>query len=54
VMIQQMPIEEVARRLGSERNALYKLMHDARLRMKHRLAREGIAMEGIFAVFDVR
>lgn len=54
MMIQQMPMEEAARRLGSERNALYKLMHDARLRMKHRLARDGMAIEDLFAIFDAK
>ena len=32
VSIKGMPMEEVARRMKMERNALYKLMHDARLR----------------------
>lgn len=36
------PMEEVARRMGTNRNALYKLLHDARLRIKHRLEREGL------------
>ena len=37
VRLQGIPMEEVARRMGINRNALYKLMHDARLRLKHRL-----------------
>lgn len=37
-----MPLEEVARRLETNRNALYKVIHDGRLRLKHRLAREGM------------
>lgn len=52
VAIHQMPLEEAARRLGSKRNALYKLLHDARLRMKHRLAREGLEVHEILAVFE--
>mgnify|MGYP000629429479 CR=1 FL=1 len=40
-----MPLEEAARRLKTNRNALYKLMHDARLRLKRRLAREGMSLE---------
>ncbi len=28
------PLEEIARRMGTNRNALYKLLHDARLRLK--------------------
>jgi RNA polymerase sigma-70 factor, ECF subfamily len=54
VAIHRMPMEEVARRLGSERNAIYKLMHDARLRLKHRIAREGLDLGEIFAVFETR
>jgi RNA polymerase sigma-70 factor (ECF subfamily) len=54
IAIHRMPMEEAARRLGSERNALYKLMHDARLRLKHRLAREGLDLGEIFAVFESR
>jgi RNA polymerase sigma-70 factor (ECF subfamily) len=35
-----MPLDEVARRMDTNRNALYKLIHDARVRLKRRLARE--------------
>lgn len=36
------PMDELARRMGTNRNALYKLLHDARLRLKQRLARDGM------------
>ena len=52
VAIQGMPLEEAARRLGTERNALYKLLHDARLRLKRRLAREGLTPGELLAVFE--
>jgi RNA polymerase sigma-70 factor (ECF subfamily) len=52
VGVQGMPIEEVARRMGMERNALYKLMHDARLRLKRRLLREGLTPQDVLAVFE--
>jgi len=42
-----MPIEEVARRLDTNRNALYKLLHDGRLRLKRRLAQEGMSPQDI-------
>lgn len=42
IHMQGVPMEEVARRMGTNRNALYKLMHDARLRLKRRLEREGL------------
>ena len=50
--IHGLPLEEVARRMGTNRNALYKLMHDGRLRIKQRLRREGLTVEDIFAVFE--
>jgi RNA polymerase sigma-70 factor, ECF subfamily len=50
--IHGLPLEEVARRMGTNRNALYKLMHDGRLQIKRRLAREGITVEDIFSVFE--
>jgi len=52
LVVQGMPLEEVARRMGMERNALYKLMHDARLRLKHRLAREGLTSTDVLSIFD--
>jgi RNA polymerase sigma-70 factor (ECF subfamily) len=50
--IEGVPLEEVARRMNMKRNALYKLLHDARLRLKNRLANEGLTTEDIWAVFD--
>jgi RNA polymerase sigma-70 factor, ECF subfamily len=52
VSIQGMPLEEVARRLDSNRNALYKLLHDARLRLKRRIERDGMQIPELLAVFD--
>jgi len=34
VALEGMPMEEVARQMGTNRNALYKMMHDARKRLK--------------------
>src|SRR5512146_707838 len=47
-----MPLEEVARRLGMQRNALYKLLHDGRLRLKRRLEREGLTAGEVMAMFE--
>ncbi len=47
-----MPLEEVARRLGMQRNALYKLLHDGRLRLKRRLEREGLTAAEVRAMFE--
>ena len=50
--IEGVPLEEVAQRMNMKRNALYKLLHDARLRLKKRLANEGLTKEDIWAAFD--
>ena len=50
--IEGVPLEEVARRMNMKRNALYKLLHDARLRLKKRLANEGLSVEDVWAAFD--
>ncbi len=52
VGVRGVPMEEVARRMGLERNALYKLMHDARLRLKRRLLRDGLSPADVLAVFE--
>lgn len=51
INMQGVPIEEVARRMGTNRNALYKLLHDARLRLKHRLEREGLPPRELLEMF---
>jgi len=50
--IQEVPLEEAARRLKTNRNALYKLMHDARLRLKRRLKSEGLTAQEVLAAFE--
>ena len=52
ISIKGMPLEEVARQMGTNRNALYKLMHDTRLRLKRRLAQEGLTPEDVLATFE--
>ena len=52
--VQDMPIEDAARKLKTNRNALYKLLHDARLRLRTRLAREEIAPHEVLALFEQR
>lgn len=54
VTIQGVPMEEVARRMDMNRNALYKLLHDARLRLKRRLEGEGLMPEDIWSIFGER
>jgi RNA polymerase sigma-70 factor (ECF subfamily) len=47
-----MPLEEVARRMDTNRNALYKLLHDARKQMRNRLMERGLTADEVLAVFE--
>ena len=47
-----MPLEEVARRMDTNRNALYKLLYDARKRLQKALADEGLSPDEVLAAFD--
>ena len=47
-----MPLQELAERMGTNRNALYKLLHDARKRLKTRLEQEGLSPEDVLAAFE--
>jgi RNA polymerase sigma-70 factor (ECF subfamily) len=49
--VRGMPPDEVARRMGMQPNAFYKLIHDARLRLKHSLEREGLSPAEILGMF---
>ncbi len=49
VMVNGLPLEEVARRLGTNRNALYKLLHDARQRMQQSLRAQGLSVQDLMA-----
>src|SRR6266446_634972 len=46
-----MPVEEIARRMDSNVNAVYKLLHDARQRLKHGLATAGHTAEDVQSAF---
>jgi RNA polymerase sigma-70 factor (ECF subfamily) len=50
--LQDMPMEEAAKRMKTNRNALYKLLHDARLRLKRRLALEDISPQDLLSAFE--
>lgn len=52
VMQGGMPLQEVAERMGTNRNALYKLLHDGRQRLKTRMLREGLAPQELLAMFE--
>jgi RNA polymerase sigma-70 factor (ECF subfamily) len=50
--VQDMPMEDAARRLKTNRNALYKLLHDARLRLRRRLSLEDISPHEVLSLFE--
>ena len=50
--VQDMPMEDAARKLKTNRNALYKLLHDARLRLKRRLSAEDITPNEVLTLFE--
>jgi RNA polymerase sigma-70 factor (ECF subfamily) len=54
VYIQGMPMEETARRMDTNRNALYKLLHDARQRLKERILQHGISAQEMLAFFGAQ
>lgn len=51
VMQGGMPLQEVAERMGTNRNAMYKLLHDARQRLQKRMLREGLSPDDLLAMF---
>ncbi len=50
--LQDIPMEDAAKRMKTNRNALYKLLHDARLRLKRRLALEDISPQDLLMAFE--
>lgn len=48
------PLDELARHLGSNRNAVYKLLHDARRKLKARLEQRGLGVQEIMNLFAER
>lgn len=52
IVIEERSAAETAALLDMKANAVYKLLHDARLRLKHRLAAEGLSSAEIISVFS--
>jgi RNA polymerase sigma factor (sigma-70 family) len=52
VILEGMPIAEVARRMGTNQNALYKLLHDARKKLKLRMEAAGLSPQDVLAAFE--
>jgi len=53
LVFEEVPLDEVVRRWGSNRNAVYKLVHDARRKLKLHLASRGFDVKDIFDLFAV-
>lgn len=53
VIMKGVPMEVVADKMGMKRNALYKLLHDARKHLKRELISAGYTVEQIFSIFQL-
>ncbi len=52
VLLEGMPVSEVARRMGTNQNALYKLLHDARRKLKRQMEAAGLPQQEVLAAFE--
>ncbi len=52
VAVEDVPLEVVAERMGTNRNALYKLIHDARRKLRLKLEAQGLTMDYIYKLFQ--
>jgi RNA polymerase sigma-70 factor (ECF subfamily) len=52
MVIHGVPPEEIGRRMGTNRNAVYKLLHDARKRLKQHLLDTGLSHKDILDAFE--
>jgi len=52
VMLNGVPVAEVARRMETNPNALYKLIYDARHRLQRRMLENGISTSEVLAAFE--
>ncbi len=52
VALQDVPLEIVAERLGTNRNALYKLLHDARRKLRQHLEAQGLSTDYMLKLFE--
>lgn len=46
------PLDIVAEQMGTNRNALYKLLHDARVKLRAALEKEGLSMDYMKGLFE--
>src|SRR5215203_2402168 len=52
VILEGMPVSEVARRMDTNQNALYKLLHDARRKLKRQMEASGLSPQEVLAAFE--
>jgi RNA polymerase sigma-70 factor, ECF subfamily len=52
IVFEGIPLDEVARHWGSNRNAVYKLLHDARRKLKARLEERGFGVRETLGLFE--
>ena len=52
IVFDELPLDEVVRHLGSNRNAVYKLVHDARRKLKASLEARGYPVGDILDLFS--
>ena len=52
MVFHEVPMDEVVQRLDTNRNAIYKLLHDARRKLKNRLQAKGFDIGEMLSVFD--
>ena len=51
IVFEEVPLDELARHWGSNRNALYKLLHDARRKLKTHVLQRGFDAKDVLDVF---
>lgn len=52
MVFNEVPMDEVVQRLSTNRNAIYKMLHDARRRLKSSLLARGFEVEEVLALFS--
>jgi RNA polymerase sigma-70 factor (ECF subfamily) len=52
IVFEEVPLDELARHWGSNRNALYKVLHDARRKLKAHLSERGFDAREVLDVLD--
>lgn len=54
IVFEGVPLDELARHWGSNRNALYKLLHDARRKLRDCLEARGVSVKDTLGLFEAR